>query len=648
MLKRYVSISGKDTNDGSKTKPFRNVQYGIDQLRKAIATGTAKEAALLIEEGNYQEDLVLYSNISLYRYDEKAPFSVDSKNGTTTSQVKGAVIIERKTDGSTLITIEDATNITVRGLKLEGHTKSTSTWKKGGRGIVIRNAKRIYIESCQIWNCWTTVGYKGKEAGTPQDPFTGDSQVTDSSSGAGIFVENSSTISISDNFFNNNRCDEKYAIPSPFDFANISLNLSMTLSAQGVDLKFTGKCLRRYLKEHPEVYRNGGGAVYCVNSSSVLVDGNLVTNNAAARGGGIRFGNKAYGFILDNHIANNEAWVDGGGIAVWDYDRAVVTRREVLIASNYVVENSSRDDGGGIYLTAKTVARLEGNELRGNASGANGGGLRVTFGSLVSVKETVFKNNRANTDAASDRPDNKDGGGAVAIQNSSVTFTNCTFERNEVLGFAGGGVYCNTVSYDGVGEKLGEKFFGEGFQDILVKKYRFTESKLVFINCAFENNKCHGQTCYGREPSDFDKMWVAASADDGCDAFLTAYAAYTNKKKCDVTAGSGMKSGTAGGAMYVLQKEGGIPIFVTIQETSFKNDESNHYDKEQRAAVVMHNCKEVALVKEQLSIIAPTLYKLSLHNVRIVNSNNSTYLTCSNGSTKSADAQIYLRGVTCN
>jgi hypothetical protein len=647
VLKRYVSLTGKDTNDGSKSKPYRHIQHGLDQLHAAISAGKATQAALLVAPGVYEEDLVVRSHVHLYRDDEKPALTLDLATGAHTWTTTAQVEISRKTDGGALITIKDATDVTIRGLKLNGRTKGTPAFKLGGRGIVIRNSRQITIEGCAIWNNWTSVVYTGKEAGTDQDPYIGDSLVKDSSSGAGILVEGSKTIAISDNFFNNNRCDDKRAIPSPFDLTKIPAGYKLELSEEGVDLTFTRACLQRYLVEHPEVYRNGGGAIYCVNSDAVLIDGNVLTHNHAGRGGAIRFGNKAYGWIADNHVASNVAWIDGGGVAVWDYDRTPpITRKAVVFQGNRFLNNVATDDGGGVYLSAKTIARLTGDLFDGNATDGNGGGLRVSFGSEVTVKQATFRANRANTDAASLRPDNKDGGGAAAIQNATVHFDECIFERNEVLGFAGGAIYCNTVSYEAVGEKLGKAFFGEGFDEILRDKYKFTAARLTVTKCTFRENRCHGKTCYGMSVSTSDKLEVANAAEKGCGAFLDAYAKYRIKKTCNA-GGAGMVSGTAGGAMYVLQKKDGLPLSVTIRASSFSGDRSEHDKKELRAAVFIRDCHEAELDREVITIAAPTLYKLHLHGVVVINATASTYLKCSGGKINSADPEVYLDGVTC-
>jgi predicted outer membrane repeat protein len=264
----------------------------------------------------------------------------------------------------------------------------------------------------------------------------------------------------------------------------------------------------------------------------------------------------------------------------------------------------------------------------------------------VSVKNTIFRANRANADAGSLQPDNKDGGGAAAIQNATVHFDQCTFERNEVLGFAGGAIYCNTVGYEAVGEKLGKAFFGEGFDEILRDKYKFTAARLTVTNCTFRENRCHGKTCYGMSTSTSDKLEVANAAEKGCGAFLDAYAKYRYKKMCNA-GGAGTVSGTAGGAIYALQKKDGLPLSVTIRASSFTNDSSEHDDKDLRAAIFARDCREVELDRETIAVTAPTLYKLHLRDVVVVNGAASTYLKCTGTKVSSTDPQVHLKGVVC-
>ena len=395
------------------------------------------------------------------------------------------------------------------------------------------------------------------------------------------------------------------------------------------------------------MYRNGGGAIFVENGKGVNVQGNLFTNNKAARGGAVRFGNKAYEWILENYFENNEAWVDGGAIAIWDYDRVDVSRKKILISECHFVTNVSADDGGAVYLTANTFARVEKCTFNANTSGSNGGALRVTFGSRVWVAESAFIANVANSDADTKVSDNKDGGGAIAVQNADLYLKKCSFTSNSVRGFAGGAVYANTVKYDPIYESIGKQVYGDNFDELLKKKYGFTHVQLQIEGCTFTGNCGTGKTCYESKLSDSDKL--EAYYADGCDELLEVFRKLEKKKECVLPNGKGMTEGGAGGAMYVLeQKDGYLPMDVSIKDSTFNFDVSEHSKKELRAEIVAIECRTFELGNVAISITPPTVYKLALENVTMTNvAGSGLALTCSNSKVSTTDAEIRLQGVRC-
>jgi hypothetical protein len=133
-----------------------------------------------------------------------------------------------------------------------------------------------------------------------------------------------------------------------------------------------------------------------------------------------------------------------------------------------------------------------------------------------------------------------------------------------------------------------------------------------------------------------------------CDELIANYEAMKKDKQCSLTSGKGMTEGGAGGAIYVLEKRGYLTLNVAIRGSQFKNDVSEHREKEQRAEIVAHECSLFELDNVAISIAAPTLYKLSLHNLAMKNVTGSGQaLSCSNSKVTTSDSAIYLRGVTC-
>lgn len=188
--------------------------------------------------------------------------------------------------------------------------------------------------------------------------------------------------------------------------------------------------------------------------------------------------------------------------------------------------------------------------------------------------------------------------------------------------------------------------FGENFEDILRKKYKFTRSEVTVTDCKFSDNNASGKTCYETGGSWMDQSNLLNSV--GCDELIASYDALKKNQQCDVSTGKGMKEGGAGGAIYLLEKRGYLAMNVLVARSEFKNDASEHREKEQRAEIVAHECSLLVLDGIAITISSPTLYKLSLHNVTMKNvSGSGQSLSCSNSKVSTSDSTIYLVGVIC-
>lgn len=128
MTTRHVSTkTGKDSNPGTQAKPYATIQHAIDEVRAELKKGGKKPGQVLIEEGVYDEKLTLYDDIDVMRADQKDALTIDVAKGTYQSTGKGSVELSRTKKGGTLVTISGVKNASIKGLKIDGHTK-------GGRG----------------------------------------------------------------------------------------------------------------------------------------------------------------------------------------------------------------------------------------------------------------------------------------------------------------------------------------------------------------------------------------------------------------------------------------------------------------------------------------------------------------------------------
>lgn len=188
---------------------------------------------------------------------------------------------------------------------------------------------------------------------------------------------------------------------------------------------------------------NQGGAVY-VDQSDTDVDGDVFENNRSwhggalmALGGSLRVtastftGNfsqglggalEAWGAVVlsGNTIVGNSALYTGGGIHLQEWTGDVV--------DNEISENSSEEDGGGVFLGDAASGVFARNIVTHNSSNLDdAGGVRV-FRSSLAIEDNVISWNTA-----------AGAGGGMKISHNSSTITGNTFEGNS-SGDLGGGL----------------------------------------------------------------------------------------------------------------------------------------------------------------------------------------------------------------
>ena len=145
-----------------------------------------------------------------------------------------------------------------------------------------------------------------------------------------------------------------------------------------------------------------GGAIYCLDSSELLVRHCTIENNQATTGGGIYLRNSDVVIedtVIDNNIAtgsgggihsensdptledveitNNNSVYDGGGINCHNSD---ATFDHVLIADNHTSEN-----GGGIAAFNYSDTELINVTLSNNTADGDGCGIASLYGSTVTL-----------------------------------------------------------------------------------------------------------------------------------------------------------------------------------------------------------------------------------------------------------------------
>ncbi len=126
---------------------------------------------------------------------------------------------------------------------------------------------------------------------------------------------------------------------------------------------------------------NDGGAIYCQNDGSPVIENNLFIDNATevGRGAGIAFYSRCTGRIANNVFLYNKAGLsdplrssDGGAISIFNWSSPVI-ENNVILANKALAKN----DGGGIFAALWCSPEIKGNIIVGNFCGDDGGGLFI-------------------------------------------------------------------------------------------------------------------------------------------------------------------------------------------------------------------------------------------------------------------------------
>ncbi|MBN2092987.1 T9SS type A sorting domain-containing protein [candidate division KSB1 bacterium] len=129
-----------------------------------------------------------------------------------------------------------------------------------------------------------------------------------------------------------------------------------------------GRCTKNEVSDN-EVWANsnkeaGGAGIFINQALSLIIEGNIIHNNAVKRG---------YGY--------------GGGVLIGEYSYPKVI--------NNIIEGNSASVGGGLII-AKSTADLINNTVINNQA-TNGGGINVRMSSKVYLMNTIVWGNQAST-----------------------------------------------------------------------------------------------------------------------------------------------------------------------------------------------------------------------------------------------------------
>ena len=161
-----------------------------------------------------------------------------------------------------------------------------------------------------------------------------------------------------------------------------------------------------------------GGAVYCLNSSKVLIANSMIKNSSATFGGGIACTESPV--RIRNCLIRNDSATMGGGI--------YLSQSNATLSQNMIEDNQSGySNGGGIYCN-HSDATFNQDTISDN-SAKYGGGLGFSNSNAI-LNSVVINYNYAGVDA-----------GGIYAMNSDLTLNNVMLNFN-LSELSGGAILC--------------------------------------------------------------------------------------------------------------------------------------------------------------------------------------------------------------
>lgn len=243
--------------------------------------------------------------------------------------------------------------------------------------------------------------------------------------------------------------------------------------------------------------KNGGVVTSKGNGSCVFENCSFLYNNATSNGGVAYLTNNSV-LTLTGCTASHNSAVSGG--------IAQIYKGTLTVNGGTYQQNKATGAGGAFYLNSSTAvlnmsgAAVTDNVSRDGSSSStesennkreSGGGICASDQSVAYISDCYFYNNRAGN---TDKTDSKEYGGAICVNKSSVTATNCNFHGNKgnrgsavFMTSNGGGLFkADRCSFHG------NKQYGRGVIYVLANNVA------MFNQCAFYGEDLRGtSSCWG-------------------------------------------------------------------------------------------------------------------------------------------------------
>ncbi|HUT03844.1 MAG TPA: right-handed parallel beta-helix repeat-containing protein [bacterium] len=413
----YVnSTIGDDTNDGSRSAPWKTISHSLANIGGA---DPSRPARLSIASGNYSSSA----------NGETFPLEVRSYV-TMVGMGPESTVLDAGLSAPHVIFVQNAQSVTIERIALT-QGAATGDWPDAcGGGICAINSD-ITVRSCKIYsNSATVVDKHGAGAGVylygDCSPLIEDCQFvlnTATAGGAGICCEYYCSPTVINTTFDRNTGAAIYA----FRWSDVKVNNCSFTENTG------GMILEDFSTAHVEassISRNSadsGAAINCLHHCQITLEScTLWSNVATGSGGAILCERDGRCNITDCELSLNTSGQDGGAIC------CVGSTLQLLDSD--VTANSARGQGGGVFCGQDSEATIDETNIAGNDA-AWGAGVAFSDNTGGNITSCNFTKNSASS-----------GGAAVFCQNySSPNLLHCRIMDNVVAGDAplgGAGLYC--------------------------------------------------------------------------------------------------------------------------------------------------------------------------------------------------------------
>jgi len=183
-----------------------------------------------------------------------------------------------------------------------------------------------------------------------------------------------------------------------------------------------GTVLRGLNLIHGGGQNSQAGALFVSDSTSVLVDGCVLSDSQGQQGGGIYVRNSSHLQVVDAVVERNVAQQQGGGV--------LIDGGSLSLTNSIVWDNSAHGDGGGVLVMNSAQLAIDGGLILRNSAGQRAGGLFVNGGS-ANIHNLSVSFNSANQQV----------GGMLVINSANLIARGLKVANNDVQNGGVGGLF---------------------------------------------------------------------------------------------------------------------------------------------------------------------------------------------------------------